>query len=186
MDAVHLTLPDLEAGLAELGASPHDNGTVVMIVRRPDFGERQVIESAELDTVQGMIGDNWLSRGSRSMPDGSANPGAQITIMNSRVIQAIAQDEARWPLAGDQLFIDIDISDENMPAGQRLAIGTAILEISEIPHTGCAKFTERFGSGAIHFVNSKEGRAMRRRGVNARVIQSGTIRMGDTATKIIT
>ncbi|MBZ0280196.1 MAG: MOSC domain-containing protein [Anaerolineae bacterium] len=186
MDAVHLALPDLEAGLAELGASPQDNGTVAMIVRRPEFGQRQVLEAAEIDTTQGLIGDNWLTRGSRHTEDGSANPGQQIAIMNSRVIQAIAQDESRWALAGDQLFLDLDLSAENLPPGQRIAVGTAVLEISEIPHNGCGKFTERFGSGATHFVNSKEGRELRRRGVNARVIQSGTVRAGDTVKKITT
>lgn len=186
MDAVHLALPDLETGLAELGTSPQDNGTVAMIVCRPDFGQRQVLEAAEIDTTQGLVGDNWLTRGSRHTEDSSANPGQQIAIMNSRVIQAITLDESRWALAGDQLFLDLDLSAENLPPGQRITVGTVVLEISEIPHNGCGKFTERFGSGATHFVNSKEGRELRRRGVNARVIQSGTVRTGDIVKKITT
>lgn len=180
----HMTLEQIHERLAERGASPQDKGTVEMIVRRPDMGEREVLDSAELDLTEGMVGDNWRTRGSSRTEDGSANPLAQITLMNSRTIDAIAGDRIRWSLAGDQLFVDIDLSDENLPAGQRIAIGTAVLEITELPHTGCGKFTERFGSGATRLVNSPEGRASRQRGVNARVIQPGTISVGDVVTKI--
>ena len=179
-----LTVEDIQQNLAELGASPQDNGTVELIVCRPNQGEREVLESAELDTVEGLIGDNWKARGSRHTDDGSAHPQMQIAIMNSRTIQAIAQDKSRWPLAGDQLHLDLDISAENMPVGQKFAIGTTILEITEYPHTGCGKFTERFGSAATRFVNSKAGRKQRQRGVNARVLQSGTIRAGDVVKKV--
>lgn len=178
------TIQDLEAQLADLGASPVDMGRVEMIVCRPESGERQVLDEAEISIEQGLVGDNWRARGSRHTDDGSAQPEAQITLMNSRVIQVIAQDRARWALAGDQLFVDFDLSAENLPAGQRIAIGDVILEVSALPHTGCDKFTERYGSGAIRFVNSKEGRALRRRGINARVVQAGTVRKGDTIRKV--
>lgn len=179
-----ITLEDIAQNLTELGASPQDNGIVELIVCRPNQGEREILQSAELDTVEGLIGDNWKARGSRHTEDGLAHPQMQIAIMNSRTIQAIAQDKSRWSLAGDQLYLDIDITEENMPVGQKFAIGTAILEITEFPHTGCGKFTERFGSAATRFVNSKEGRKQRQRGVNARVLQSGTIRVGDTVKKV--
>lgn len=182
----HVTTNDLQAALEALGQSPADNGLVEMIVCRPAHGERRVLEQAELDLVEGLVGDNWRTRGSKSMPDGSANPDAQIAIMNSRTIQALAQDRARWPLAGDQLFLDLDLSHDNLPAGQRIGIGTAVLEITPEPHNGCGKFTERFGSEATRLVNSKEGRQARRRGVNARVVQPGTIRAGDTVSKVAT
>jgi len=181
---LHATTAELETGYAEMGASPQDNGTVEMIVRRPDTNQREIIEQTELDEVEGLIGDNWYTRGSGNTDDGNAHPGMQIAMMNSRVIQLVAQDKSRWSLAGDQLFVDFDLSAENLPVGQRIAIGTAVLEVSEIPHNGCDKFTERFGSAATHFVNSKEGRQLRRRGVNMRVVQSGTIRTGDTITKV--
>lgn len=177
------SLTAIEETLAALGDSPRDSGTVELIVCRPQNGERQVLDEAELDTAQGLIGDNWIVRGSRHTPDGNAHPELQIAIMNSRVIQAIAQDKDRWALAGDQLFLDFDLSTDNLAIGERLRIGTVLLEITPYPHTGCGKFTERFGSGATHFVNSKEGRAARRRGINARVIQGGTIRKGDVVQK---
>jgi MOSC domain-containing protein YiiM len=180
----HLTTTDLETGLAELGTSPQDNGILEMIVCRPSRGERRILETADLHEAEGMIGDNWLARGSKSTPDGSANAEAQITLMNSRVIQAITQDRSRWALAGDQLYVDLDISEENLPPGQRIAIGTVILEISSLPHTGCASFTERFGHDAIRWVNSPEGRQQRRRGVNARIVQGGSIRQGDVVRKL--
>lgn len=180
----HLTMTELEARAVSSGPSPKDNGVLEMIVRRPDIGQREVLEEAQLDTEVGLVGDNWLARGSRHTDDGSAVPGAQLALMNSRVIAAIAPDRERWSLAGDQLFVDLDLSDENLQAGQRLSLGDTVLEITEVPHNGCAKFTERFGHDAIRFVNSPEGRALHRRGIYARVIQGGTIRVGDVLKKI--
>jgi len=179
-----LTMTELEAGLPELAQSPKDMGKLEMIVSRPDINQRVVMERAELWRDVGLQGDNWLARGNESTPDGSAVPDAQITLMNSRLIHLLAQDRSRWSLAGDQLFVDLDLSETNLPAGQRIAIGTAVLEISALPHTGCAKFTSRFGHDAIRFVNSPEGRQMRRRGVYACVIQPGVICVGDMVTKI--
>jgi hypothetical protein len=181
---LHLTMADIQTGLAELGASPQDKGTLEMIVSRPNSGERVVLERAELDLNDGLVGDNWRVRGSKATEDGSAHPEAQITLMNSRIIQLIAQERSRWPLAGDQLFVDLDLSTANLQPGQRLAIGTAVLEICELLHAGCDKFTERYGHDAIRFVNSPEGRQQRRRGIYARVIQPGTIQNGDTVSKI--
>ena len=182
--ATHIATNEIQNALDELGASPQNNGTVEMIVCRPNHGEREILEEARLSTEVGLDGDNWLTRGSKNTEDGSAHPGMQIAIMNSRVIQAIAQDKSRWSLAGDQLFLDFDLSAENLPVGQQIAMGSVILEVSEMPHNGCGKFTECFGSAATRFVNSQEGRANRRRGVNARVVQGGTIRTGDKVSKL--
>jgi hypothetical protein len=174
----------LEERLVELGSSPGDRGIVEMIVSRPKDDERQELEHARLDLVDGLVGDNWLQRGSRRTEDGSAHPDMQVAIMNSRIIKLVAQDRSRWPLAGDQLFIDLDLSSDNLPPGQRISIGQAILEITDTPHTGCRKFSARFGSGALRFVNSKEGRTLRRRGIYARVVQPGNIQVNDVVTKV--
>lgn len=180
----HFTTEEIEANLAALGDSPKDNGTVEMMVSRPAVDERTIVEEAHFDTVVGMYGDNWQTRGSKHSTDGSALPDAQITLMNSHVIQALTQDRSRWQHAGDQLFVDLDLSVENLPAGTQLAIGSVVLEITTMPHNGCDKFTARYGHDAIRFVNSKTGRAARQRGIYARVIQSGTIRTGDKITKV--
>src|SRR5688572_12055308 len=149
---VHLTMTELEAGLLALGESPRDHGRLEMIVSRPAIEQRVVLDQADLDVVEGLVGDNWLTRGSKHAPDGKAHPEAQITLMNTRVIQTLAHDRDRWALAGDQLYVDMDLSEDNLPAGQRIAIGSAILEITAKPHTGCDKFTARFGHDAIRFV----------------------------------
>ena len=185
MEAIkHLSTAELAAGMPYIYQSPKDQGTLKMIVRRPGEDEREVIELAELDLLEGLIGDNWKARGNRHTPDGSANRNAQITVMNSRTIELVARDEVRWPLAGDQLYIDMDLSHDNLPPGTRLAIGSAVIEVSADPHTGCKKFSARFGVDAMKFVNSNEGKQLRLRGVNTRVVQSGVIRVGDVVRKI--
>ena len=180
----HVSLTELEAGLGNICQSPKNEGTLKMIVRRPDEDEREVVESAELDLQEGLIGDNWKARGSKHSPDGSANTEAQITVMNARTISLIAQSEECWSLAGDQLYIDMDLGDENVPPGTRLAIGSAVIEISSKPHTGCGKFTARFGSDATKFVNSPAGRQLHLRGVNTKIVQAGTVRVGDVIRKV--
>jgi MOSC domain-containing protein YiiM len=108
----------------------------------------------------------------------------QLNLINARLIALLAQDKARWPLAGDQLYVDLDLSEENLPPGTRLTIGAAVIEVTDQPHTGCKKFAARFGADAVKFVNSPEGKALHLRGINAKVVQGGTIRAGDTVRKI--
>ena len=180
----HLSMTELEAGLGIIRQSPQDNGLLKLIVRRPKVDEREIVNEAELDLEEGLVGDTWKARGSKATPDGSANINAQITLMNMRAIALLAQDESRWALAGDQLFVDFDLSEANIPAGTRIAIGSAILEISATPHTGCAKFSERFGKDALKFVNSPDGKQLHLRGVNARVVQAGEIQVGNVVRKV--
>ena len=180
----HLTLPELEAALDHLREAPKDDGVIQLIVRRPEVDQREVIEEAEFDPVKGLIGDNWLVRGSKKTPDGSAHPEMQINIMNSRVTALVAQEKERWPLAGDQLYIDMDLGHENLPPGSRLAIGSVVLEVSALPHTGCKKFVSRFGVEAMEFVNSPAGKLLCLRGINAKIIQGGIVKVGQTARKI--
>jgi hypothetical protein len=179
----HLSRERLEAGLDHIRAAPRNHGRLVLVVRRPEVGRRELPEEAVLDRVTGLQGDNWLTRGSSSMPDGSANPRKQVTVMNARVARLVAGGTARMALAGDQLYVDLDISVNNLPAGSLLAIGEAVLEVSEDPHLGCAKFVERFGAEAMRFVNSRIGRRLRLRGMNTRVVVPGTVRPGDLAVK---
>lgn len=179
----HLSTRELESGLDRIRQSPKDVGVLNLIVRRPDTDKREVLSEGVLDTRQGLIGDNWLARGDRTRPDGSANPDMQINIMNSRVIALVAGHPDRWPLAGDQLYIDMDLSPKNLPPGTRLSIGSAILEVTPEPHTGCKKFVARFGRDAMVFVNSGLGKQHNLRGINAKVIQTGTIHPNDNVEK---
>ncbi|MEW6404274.1 MAG: MOSC domain-containing protein [Chloroflexota bacterium] len=180
----HLTMAQLEAGLDYIRQAPKDNGTLELIVRRPRDDERDALAEAQLDAHEGLIGDNWKTRGSGRMPDGSAHPDMQLTLMNARVIQLLAQSPERWSLAGDQLYVDLDLSEENLPPGTRLAMGSAVIEVTAEPHTGCKKFAARYGQDAVKFVNSAEGRQLHMRGINARIIQSGVVRVGDKLTKV--
>jgi MOSC domain-containing protein YiiM len=178
MSLVLVTIQRLESGLDHVRAAPADEGTLELIARRPAVDEREVLEEAELDVEQGLVGDSWSRRGRRP------NPKAQLTLMNARAADLIAGDRERWPLAGDQLYVDLDLSGANLPPGTRLEIGSAVVEVTDLPHLGCGKFTARFGAEARAFVNSPEGVALNLRGINTRVVQSGTIRPGDAVRKI--
>lgn len=180
----HLTMTQLEEGLDYICQSPKNNGHLALIVCRPAVGERQMLNEGELDVTVGLVGDNWQMRPSSRSEDGKAHPDMQLNIMNARAIELIAQAKERWPLAGDQLYLDMDLSKENLPAGTRLKIGTAVIEITAQPHNGCKKFVARFGLDAMKFVNSPIGKKHQLRGINAKVIQSGKIKAGDIAQKI--
>ena len=183
--AKHLTTEELEAGLGEILRAPAAEGTVELIVRRPAVDERELVEEAELDLEEGLVGDNWHARGSKSTGDGSSNPLAQLTLANARAVDLVAAgDRERWALAGDQFYVDLDISKENLPAGTRLALGTAVIEVSELPHDGCVKFSARFGNDAHRFVNTKDHRHLNLRGINARIVEPGTVRRGDAIRKL--
>jgi MOSC domain len=180
----HRTLEELEAGLAEVRRAPKEEGVLRLIARRPAVDEREVLEEGRLDLVQGLVGDTWSTRSSSRTADGSAHPEMQLNVMNARAIELMAGERSRWALAGDQLYLDLDLSAENLPPGTRLALGSAVIEVTPQPHTGCKKFAARFGLDAIKFANSPLGRELRLRGMNARVVQSGVIRTGDTVTKV--
>lgn len=182
----HLTAEELEAGLEEIRRAPRDEGVLELIVRRPGVNDREVLPEGELDLDQGLVGDSWKRRRSSSTPDGSPNPLMQLNIMNARVIALVAQDRDRWQLAGDQLFLDLDLSADNLPAGTRLSLGSAVIEVTPPPHLGCQKFVARFGLDAMKFVNSPLGKQLHLRGINARVVQAGVVRVGDLARKLRT
>jgi hypothetical protein len=180
----HLTRDECEAGLDHIRSAPADEGRLELIVRRPAVGAREVLEEGELDLAVGLVGDTWHVRPSPRTPDGAPHPDMQLNIMNARVAGWLAQARDRWPLAGDQLYVDLDLSAANLPPGTRLALGSAEIEVTKEPHLGCAKFVERFGVEAMKFVNSAPGRQLRLRGMNARVVKPGTIRVGDIVRKV--
>ena len=179
----HLTTDELQSGWDHIRLSPKDEGVLDLIVRRPAVNEREVLEQAELDLVQGLVGDTWNRRRSKSTPDGSPNIEMQITVINSRVAALVAREKSRWQLAGDQLYVDMDLSAENLPSGTRLLLGSAVIEVTAPPHLGCQKFVARFGLEAMKFVNSPLGKELRLRGLHARVVQPGRIRTGELARK---
>jgi len=181
---MHRTPEQLEAGLGAIRESPRDEGIVDWIVCRPAAGERTVLDAATLDVDGGLVGDSWIARTSRKMPDGQPHPDAQVTLMNARVIALLAGDRDRWAIAGDQLYVDLDLSLDNLPAGTRLGIGDAVLAVTALPHTGCAKFSARFGSEALRWVNTPTGRALNLRGIHVRVVIAGQVRRGDAIRKL--
>jgi hypothetical protein len=182
---MHLTAPSLEDGLDHVRNSPTDIGRVELIVRRPAVDEREVLDEGILDLAEGLVGDSWKMRGSSRTADGSSHPDMQLNIINARLSSLVAVDLDRRALAGDQLHLDLDLSHANLPPGTRLALGSAVIEVTDIPHRGCAKFRARFGADALRFVNSPTGRELRLRGLNARVVVAGTVRRGDDVRKLV-
>src|ERR1700682_3464874 len=180
----HLTMAELDAGLDEIRRAPKDEGILELIVRRPAVNDREILEEAGLHLAEGLVGDSWKRRRSTSTPDGSPNPLMQLNIMNSRVTALVAQNKDRWQMAGDQLYLDMDLSEDNTPAGTHLSLGSAVIEVTPPPHLGCQKFVARFGLEAMKFVNSPLGRQLHLRGVNAKLVQAVVIRVGDVARKI--
>ncbi len=174
----------LVAGLEEVRRAPADDGCVELIVRRPAVDDREVLREGLLDPAEGLVGDTWRVRGSSRTADGAAHPEKQLTVMNARAASLVAADPDRRPLAGDQLYLDLDVSVTNLPPGTRLEIGSAVIEITDQPHRGCAKFAARFGRDALRFVNSEVGRELNLRGVNTKVIVGGWVRVGDPVRKV--
>jgi hypothetical protein len=184
VDMEHPTRSELEAGLEHVRRSPSERGRVELIVRRPAEDEREILDVGELDARVGLVGDTWHLRGSSRTSDGSAHPDMQLNVMNARAASLVAGRDDRRHLAGDQLYLDLDLSEANLPAGTRLELGTAVIEVTEEAHRGCAKFAARFGRDALRFVNSPAGTELRLRGLNARVIVAGTVRTGDEVRKL--
>jgi len=183
------TSAELAAQMEHLRAAPAEIGTLDLVVRRPVNAEREVLDEGVLDEAGGLVGDNWLARAtSRAVAEGR-HLKAQVTVMSSRMISLLADTDEERALAGDQLYVDLDISRTNLPAGSRIALGDpddggAVIEVTDKPHTGCAKFVRRFGQEAVSFVNSEVGKEMRLRGLNARVVAGGTVRPGDPVRKL--
>jgi hypothetical protein len=181
---VYLEAEALDAGLTRVLESPADVGTVELVVCRPAEGEREILDEGVLDPDEGLVGDRWRPATPGAYGADDDGKAAQITLMNARAIDLIAGDRERWALAGDQLYVDFDLSQENLPPGTRLQVGSATLEVSDLPHTGCAEFTARFGSAATRFINGKERRNLRLRGMNTRILEPGTVRPGDAVRKL--
>ncbi len=183
----HRSTAELVGALDHLRAAPADEGTLTLVVRRPETLAREILAEGSLDTADGLVGDNWLSRAtSRAIADGR-HLDAQVTVMSARMVGLIGGTDEEQALAGDQLYVDLDISVANLPAGSRLRFGGEngpVIEVSTKPHNGCAKFTRRFGEEAMLFVNGEHGKPLRLRGFNARVVRSGTVRPGDPVTVV--
>jgi hypothetical protein len=177
---MHRTTSELEAALDHLRAAPAEAGPVTLVVRRPERLAREVLDAGVLDTEAGLVGDNWLSRATSRAVDEGRHREAMLTLMSARMVGLLADDDEGRALAGDQLYVDLDLSVDRLPVGARLAVGDdAVLEIAAKPHRGCQKFVARFGADAMAFVNSEEGVRLRLRGVYARVLEGGVVRPGD-------
>lgn len=178
----HRTTDEIAAFLPTIDASPRDVGVLRAVVRRPGPGAREVLDVGHLEVTEGLVGDTWVERGSRRTADGSPHPDMQLNLMNHRLVEFLAQDPGREQLAGDQMFVDLDLSHDNLPAWSELRIGGprgAVIVVTDQPHNGCGKFIARFGKDALSFVNGPEGRPRRLRGLCAKVVRPGPVRPGD-------
>lgn len=180
----HIDTDAIEAGMDHVRAAPADHGRLARIVARPATDERVVLAAGELSRAEGLVGDDWIRRPSRRSDDGGPHPDMQLNVTSIRFLELIAPDDADQVLAGDQLHVDLDLSEEGLPAGTRLQVGGAVIEITDQPHTGCAKYRRRFGEDALRFVNSPTGRALNLRGRNARVVEPGPIQTDDPIVRL--
>ena len=177
------TADQLDAAIDHVVGAPSEVGTVELLVARPAIDERIVLDVAELRPGVGLVGDNYLERGSPRTADGRADPLAELNVMSARALAAVAGPDRRaWPPAGDQLIVDFDLSEANCPAGTRLAIGGALIEVTSKPHNGCAKFADRYGVDAARWVNSRKD--LHLRGICAVVIDAGTVSVGDEIRRV--
>lgn len=183
-ELIYVSIEALEAGLEHIRQSPKDQGRLELIVRRPQILARESLEKGQLDLVEGLVGDNWSTLPSTRTADGTPHPDMQIAIMNTRLMALMTQEKSQWELAGDQLYMDLDLSAANLPPGTKLALGEAVLEVTDQPHTGCVKFSGHFGLDVLKFISAPEGKALRLRGMYAKVIEAGAIHVGDVARKI--
>jgi hypothetical protein len=175
----HRTTDELAAGADHIRQAPKGDGRLELIVRRPSVDAREVLDEATLDCAVGLVGDTWKDRSSTRTADGSPHPDMQLNVINARAAALFAGERDRWPLCGDQLYVDLDLSEAALPAGTRLQLGTAVIQVTDQPHRGCAKFSARFGVDALRFVNSPVGVELNARGINAKVVTSGVVRVGD-------
>lgn len=180
----HRTMADLKAALPHILAAPKDGGDLRMIVVRPASGQRETPATARLTGAGGVEGDHWSKGCWRTTEAGDPHPDVQICMMSSRTIEAIAGDPENWAPAGDNLFLDLDLTPDNLATGDRLEIGTTLLEITAEPHHGCQSFIDRYGRDACLFVNLGDGKRYALRGRYARVLRDGDITVGDTVTVI--
>jgi len=175
---------EIVGGMPHVTASPADGGKLELIIVRPAEGERVLPGSVRVSPEQGVEGDKWVRSRGHDTPDGGPDPRTQVTLMNARILRLISGEEGRMPLAGDNLIVDLDLSDENMAPGQRLSVGEAVLEVTEVPHNGCRAFLDRYGTDVVKFVNSPEGKRLHLRGLHAKVITAGVVSVGDEVRKV--
>jgi hypothetical protein len=164
------TTETLEAGLQQI-AAPKDRGKVVLLIARGEGGRREILESVRLEPDAGMPGDAWGRRPKRK-------PETSIAVMQSDAAELIANGQP-VELSGDNLYLALDLSKENLPAGSRLRAGETILEVTPYPHNGCAKFQARFGEEAVRFTARPDLRHRNLRGIYMRVVKGGEVRAGD-------
>ncbi len=180
----HLSTLELEQGLPEVLAAPRDAGRLAAIFVRPATNERRSLADARLTPEGGIDGDRWVTDSYYRLTGGRSDPRSQVSLMNVRFLRQIALNEDAICLAGDNLIVDLDLSEANLPAGSQLAIGDeVIIEISELSHTGCSKLEGRYGKEARAFMNNARGKSLHLRGRFARILVGGTIRVGDTVRK---
>ena len=174
------TFDELEALWSAAPPPPRERGSVRLLCVRRAPSEHETPESVEVTVSEGLVGDRW-SRATAHDPD----PDSQVTLMMAGVAELVAAAEQPLHEAGDNILVDYDISVDNLPVGSRLRIGEAVLEVSATPHTGCSKFSGRFGQDALRWVNWRYWRERRLRGVNCRVVSGGTVRLGDAVERIL-
>lgn len=180
---MHATMDELLAATPSILDAPKDRAEISMLCLRPGYNQRRFVDHIDVSPEEGIPGERWSTRPWLTLPDGAAHPGIQVCILSKRVLDLVWRDRATTPHPGDTFIVDMDLSEDNLPDGQLLQAGSAVLRVSEVFNDGCVKWKARYGADAKDWVNLPEYRAARLRGILCSVEQAGRIANGDLLIK---
>ena len=174
----------LDQALPDVMAAPKDRAAIGMLCLRPERNQRKFVDQIEVSPQKGIAGERWLESPWLTTPEGAPHPGIQISILQQRVLDLVWQDRENTPHPGDTFVVDMDLSHDNLPVGQLLSVGTAILKVSDVFNDGCVKWKARYGAAAKDWIVADDHPKLRLRGVLCSVERAGLLKAGDFLTKI--
>ena len=180
----HVSFAECEQALDHINRAPLDEAEIDCLCARPDFGTRAFPDKLILTVDHGILGERWTHSPWLTLPNGDPDPRIQVSILSKRVMDLCWRDRERVIHPGDPFVVDMNLGEANMPVGTRLAIGTAIVEVSDKFNTACVKWRDRYGQDSLHWMNLARNRPYRLRGILCRIVQDGEVKLGDRLAKL--